>query len=96
MEKRFLEDRDFCIIRPTNKFAYESLVNGDNEKSQLPICMFMRAGTKIIGVDCEQGRFSVFSYGKIYTEITGIDADHAPTWKVTDLCKFYKNEYGNF
>ena len=58
--------------------------------------MFMRAGTNIIGVDCEQARFSDFGYGKIHTEITGIDAGHAPTWKVTDLCKFYENEYGNF
>lgn len=43
---------------------------------QASICMFMRAGTKVIGVDCKQSRFWDFAYRDIHTKITGIDADH--------------------
>ena len=89
VERRFLKDHDYYILRSSNTFAYESLINGGNENTQMPICMFIKAETNAIGVDCEQSRFSDFSYEKVHTEVISIDTDCSPMWNVTDLCKFY-------
>lgn len=62
LDIRFIKDHDYCILCLNNKFVYDILINGGNEKPHMSICMFMRSRTNVVGVNCDQSLFSDLSY----------------------------------